>query len=156
MNKYEFRHARKGLFFLLISPLLFLITQTTAFDRGSIWHSFFYSIGGDIADEVAFWVLLAATFLVPFLIAFNAKGYGVLHRDYAEINLGFGIKVREIEYAKIKSVTHGFNRTGFNWLIEVSDESNILICLSASLKHNMELERFMKDLKQRLPKSRRG
>ena len=156
MNKYEFRHWRDGLFLLFMFSSLFLITQTTLTDIGSIWHSFFYSIGGDTAYVAASWVLFFSAIVVPLLITLNSKGYGILHRNYVEINLGLGTKAREIEYAKIRSVTHGFGRIGFWWCIEVAGERNVFIKISASLKHNMELERFMKDLKQRLPKSSRG
>ena len=149
MNKYEFRYWRDGLFILFMLSLMFLNVPTTV--MGYILHSFLYSIGGETASMVVFWVLFAATIVVPILIASNSKGYGVLHRDYAEINLGFGIKVREIEYAKIKSVF----RTGYWWRIEVAGERNVYIKISTWPKHTKELEIFMEALEQKLPESSR-
>ena len=149
MNKYEFRHSRKELALLLSLSSVFLIMQTT--DIGGIWHSFFLSIGGDDAYVVASTVLFfAAAIVAPVLIGSNAKGYGILHRDYVEINLGFGTKVREIEYSRIKNIEQTFGVNTSGWLIEIERGRNIRIFSTMRTK---ELERFMKDLKQKLPKS---
>ena len=151
MERYDFKYGRVGLVLMLPVVLVILLIQI----GDALYLRLIMAGMSNGLLNAIYMTLFIAALVIPFVVFFNFKAHAILHKNHVEVNLGFGIRTREIEYSKIRGITHGFNTNGFHWRIEVEGERNLFISLSLSHKSNKVLEQFMEDLKQKSPRLRK-